>query len=38
MREAGKSAGQKLPASAETAQKQYLQNDIGALGLRPSIL
>ena len=38
MREAVKSAGQKLPASAETAQKQYLQNDIGALGLRPSIL
>ena len=38
MREAVKSASQKLPASAETAQKQYLQNDIGALGLRPSIL
>ena len=38
VREAVKSAGQKLPASAETAQAQSSQNDIGALGLRPSIL
>ena len=37
-REAVKSAGQKLPASADTAQAQSSQNDIGALGLRPSIL
>jgi predicted transglutaminase-like cysteine proteinase len=38
MSEAVTSIDQKLPAGAETAQKQSLQNGISALGLRPSIL
>jgi predicted transglutaminase-like cysteine proteinase len=36
--EAVRSIDQKPPASAETAQKQFLQDGIGSLGLRPRIM